>query len=318
MRILVTGAAGFIGSHIAEALADKGHDVAGVDNLSPHYATDLKEKNVKDQTNKGVSFHRLDLVDDDLTSLSDEGVDAVVHAAAQPGISSDVHFDTYIRNNKTATHRLLEFLKEENNMKPHVVNISSSSVYGLEATGTEDTVPQPASHYGVTKLGAEQLVMTYHRQDHIDATSLRLFSVYGPRERPEKLFTKLIHAAETEQAFPLYEGSREHVRSFTFIGDVVDGVISAIDNKQNVAGEIINIGNDKTNTTGEAIAAVENAVGKKIEMDMQPPRAGDQSKTAAKIAKAKELLNYNPKTNLEEGVKAQVEWFRDHKAQDLI
>jgi nucleoside-diphosphate-sugar epimerase len=191
-------------------------------------------------------------------------------------------------------------------------------VYGLKATGTETAEPKPASDYGVTKLAAEQLVLSAVRQDKLHAASLRLFSVYGPRERPEKLFTKLIYSGATDDTFPLFVGSREHVRSFTYVGDVVRAVESAIDKHGQINGEIINVGNDDTNTTGEAITAVENALNTNIEFDMQPPRDGDQTKTKATIDKARKLLGWEPKTALKEGVAKQVEWFRKNNIYQYL
>ncbi len=316
MKILVTGGAGFIGSHIAESFSED-NEVVAVDSLSPHYSVELKKKNISKLQDQGVDFHELDLAEDDLGSVL-AGTDVVIHFAAQPGISSDVSFDTYERNNIKATNNLLTACRKLEG-SPFFINISTSSVYGLEATGPEDAEPKPASDYGVTKLAAEQLALSYHRQDKLDdVTSLRLFSVYGPRERPEKLFTKLIHAAATDTAFPLYEGSRSHVRSFTFVGDVVEAIKATLENKDTASGEIINVGSDVTRTTGEAIEAVEQAVGKDIEMDIQPPRPGDQSKTSANIDKARELLGYDPSTTLEEGVKQQVEWFQKNDIVELL
>jgi nucleoside-diphosphate-sugar epimerase len=309
MKILVTGAAGFIGSHISEQLAEAGHDMAGIDNFNNHYSRELKRHNADSLKGAEVEFVEADLAES--VPMPDD-TNVVIHCAAQPGISSDVSFGEYERNNIHTTKNL------DHSNRPFVLHISTSSVYGLEATGAEDSEPKPASDYGVTKLAAEQLVLSAVRQGKLKAASLRLFSVYGPRERPEKLFTKLIHAGVTDQAFPLYEGSREHIRSFTYVGDVARAVQSAIKKLDDINGQIINIGNDQTNTTGEAITAVENALGAKIEMDMQPARVGDQSKTSANITKAKDLLNYNPKTSLKEGVTAQVEWFKENDIHKLL
>ena len=314
MKILVTGAAGFIGSHVSEQLAEASHDVVGIDNFNNHYSRELKRHNADSLKEAEVEILEANLAES--VPMPDD-TEIVIHCAAQPGISSDVLFAEYERNNIQATKNLVDACLDQSN-RPFVLHISTSSVYGLEATGAEDAEPKPASDYGVTKLAAEQLVLSAVRQDKLKAASLRLFSVYGPRERPEKLFTKLIHAGIANQAFPLYEGSREHIRSFTYVGDVVRAVQSAIKKSGEINGEIINIGNDQTNTTGEAITAVENALGAKIEMNMQPPRDGDQSKTSAQIEKAKDLLNYNPKTSLKQGVTAQVEWFKANNIHKLL
>jgi nucleoside-diphosphate-sugar epimerase len=263
-KVVVTGAAGFIGSHIAETLAAANYDVVGIDNFADHYSAELKRLNAETVQDVGVNMQEADLADSvDIP----KDTDVIVHCAAQPGISSDVPFSDYERNNIQATRNLLASCISQDT-SPFFLYISTSSVYGLEATGAETAEPKPASDYGVTKLAAEQLVLSAVRQDKLQAASLRLFSVYGPRERPEKLFTKLIDAGVTASSFPLYEGSREHVRSFTYVGDVVRAIESAIDKRQKVNGEIINVGNDNTSTTGEAISAVENALGTKIEFDM--------------------------------------------------
>ena len=185
MRILVTGAAGFIGSHLSEYLALNGHDVIGVDCLINNYARELKELNIRSISEQGCKFVSCDLAEDSLTSILQD-VDAVFHCAAQPGLSSTATLDDYIRNNIIATHRLLQAVLDANTVHGGFIYISTSSVYGATAIGTENTETKPTSYYGVTKLAAEHLVMAASRQHRIDACSLRLFSVYGPRERPEK------------------------------------------------------------------------------------------------------------------------------------
>lgn len=313
MKTLITGAAGFIGSHVAEALAGDGHAVTGIDNFNTYYDERLKRLNAKAVKDSGV-----ELLEQDLAAESVElgNYDVVIHFAAQPGISADVPFVDYERNNIQVTENLIT-AANSCETPPYVIYISTSSVYGLEATGAEDTEPKPASDYGVTKLAAEQLVLSAVRQGGLRGTSLRLFSVYGPRERPEKLFPKLLLAAEKEASFPLYKGSEEHVRSFTYVGDVVSAVVHTIERREECDGEIINIGNDTTRTTGEAIAAVEEAVGKRILIDTQPARVGDQKKTAANIEKARRLLDYSPQTKLEEGVRSHAQWFQENNIADL-
>jgi nucleoside-diphosphate-sugar epimerase len=169
--------------------------------------------------------------------------------------------------------------------------------------------PKPASHYGVTKLAAEQLVLQKSREKQFKACSLRLYSVIGPRERPEKMYTKLIACAFNDEAFPLYQGSATHLRSFTYVGDIVDGVVSVINNEDVTDGEIFNLGTEVEHTTQEGIEAVEAVIGKSIKIDHVEARAGDQLRTKADIDKARKLLRYNPQTTLLEGVKKQVEWY---------
>ena len=189
---------------------------------------------------------------------------------------------------------------------------STSSIYGLEATYPEDRAPKPASYYGVTKLAAEQLVLQKSREKELQSCSLRLYSVFGPRERPEKMYTKLIACGFNDEAFPLYEGSAKHLRSFTYVDDIVDGVVSVIGREEKVNGEVINLGTETEHTTQEGIEAVEKVMGKTIKIDNVPARAGDQLRTRANIDKARKLLNYNPTTTLLEGVKHQVEWYKQN------
>ncbi len=232
------------------------------------------------------------------------------HFAAHPGISATSSFEDYYTNNIIATQRLLNVF-ETRSYKPFIVNIATSSIYGLEATLTEDQAPLPASWYGVTKLAAEQLVLAYSRRAIIKGCSLRLYSVYGPRERPDKLYTRLIKNGLNDESFPLFEGSEKHLRSFTYVQDIVDGIVSVIENQDVSDGEIFNLGTEEENTTATGIATAEKILGKKITIDHKPARPGDQSRTKANIDKARKLLNYNPQTSLEDGLKAQVAWYRE-------
>ena len=309
MKTLVTGAAGFIGSHTAERLQALGHEVIGVDNFSPYYSLELKQLNADALKSKGIEIINCDLRDSNLASVLPKDIDYIFHYAAQPGISSTSTFEDYFSNNIIATKNLIDYALECKHLKLFA-NIGTSSIYGLEATFTEDVAPKPASHYGVTKLAAEQMVLQKSREKLFKACSLRLYSVIGPRERPEKMYTKLIDLGLKGEAFPLYEGSDTHLRSFTYVGDIVDGVVSVIGHEHKVDGEIINLGTEVEHTTQEGIEAVEKVLGKPIKINVIPKRAGDQLRTKANIDKARKLLGYNPQTTLLEAVKHQVEWFK--------
>jgi nucleoside-diphosphate-sugar epimerase len=309
MKILVTGAAGFIGSHLAERLAADGHDVRGLDCLTDFYARTLKELNARDLEAQGVELLQLDLAEDDLAPALD-GVEMIYHLAALPGLSATTPFEVYARNNITATYRLLETVQHLPSLQGFA-NIATSSVYGTYATGPETTEPRPTSYYGVTKLAAEQLVLSYQRTQGLPACSLRLFSVYGPRERPEKLYSKLIRAILEDRPFPLYEGSEHHVRSYTYVADIVDGLLAVMDHLAACEGEILNIGTDTTITTGEGIAIVEEIIGQPAQIERVPKRAGDQLQTHANIDKARRLLGYQPQTLPREGLAHQVDWYRE-------
>lgn len=309
MKVLITGAAGFIGSHTAERLRADGHQVIGLDNFSDYYDPFLKRRNASDLHQRGITVHDFDLREHDLSAYLSDDVDVVIHFAAQPGIAASSTFQQYLSNNVLATQRVLDAIDTLKD-KPYFVNIATSSIYGLVATLAEDQAPKPASWYGVTKLAAEQLVLAQVRRDLLRGTSLRLYSVYGPRERPDKLYTRLIDCGINGKAFPLFEGSLEHLRSFTYVSDIVDGIVKALELQEACNGEVFNLGTEQENTTAKGIAVVEQLLGHPIEKQLIPPRAGDQSRTCANIDKARKVLGYNPTTSLEEGIQKQIEWFR--------
>ncbi len=311
MKILVTGAAGFIGSHTSERLKALGHEVVGVDNFSPYYDLSLKKLNAKALSENNIELLNIDLRTANLQEVLPKELDFIFHFAAHPGISSTSSFEDYFSNNILATQHLLSYA-ESLSTKPYFVNIATSSIYGLEATFPETTVPKPASWYGVTKLAAEQLVLAKTRENKLKGTSFRLFSVYGPRERPDKLYTRLIDCGLNNKPFPLFEGSEKHLRSFTYVQDIVDGIVSVLGKEEICNGEIFNLGTETESTTAQGIATVEAILNVSIETKMQPPRAGDQSRTKANIDKARKLLDYNPQTNLKEGLEAQTAWFKNN------
>lgn len=309
MKILVTGAVGFIGSHTCERLHDLGHEVVGLDNFNNYYSLALKTLNEKALLQKGIIVIATDLRNQDLAEVLPKDINYIFHFAAQPGISASSTFEDYFTNNIIATKNLTDYALQCPNLELFV-NIGTSSIYGLEATFPETEVPKPASYYGVTKLTAEQLVLQKSREQLFKSCSLRLYSVIGPRERPEKMYTKLIACAFNGDAFPLYQGSATHLRSFTYVGDIVDGIVSVIGKEARLDGEIINLGTEVEHTTQDGIKAVEQVIGQSIKIDHVKARVGDQLRTKANIDKAKQLLDYNPQTTLLEGVKAQVEWYK--------
>ncbi len=311
MNILVTGVAGFIGSHAAERLQNLGHSVIGVDNFSDYYDVKLKKLNAKAVEDRGVKVITLDLRTSNLSQELPNNINYIFHFSAQPGISVSSTFEDYFSNNILATKNLIDFALSCQDLKLFV-NIATSSIYGLEATYPEDFPPKPASYYGVTKLAAEQLVLQKSREKKMISCSLRLYSVIGPRERPEKMYTKLIDLGLKGKAFPLFEGSEKHLRSFTYVGDIVDGIVSVLGKEAIVNGEIINLGTEVEHTTQEGIEAVEEVLGISIKINVIPKRIGDQLRTKANIDKARLLLNYNPQTTLLESVKHQVKWYKEN------
>ena len=316
MNILVTGAAGFIGSHLAERLAALGHAVVGLDCLTDYYDRAQKERNAAALAACGIPLLRLDLASDNLHAAL-EGIHVLYHLAAQPGISAATPFETYLRNNIIATQRLLAAAQTLPNLRM-AINIATSSIYGADATGDETTEPRPTSHYGVTKLAAEQLLLARYRDTGFPACSLRLFSVYGPRERPEKLYPRLIRAILEDREFPLYAGSEAHVRSYTYVADAVDGMVTVLERLDACNGEIFNIGTDQTLTTGEGIRIVERLLGKPARIVRQPRRSGDQLRTHANIAKARRILGYAPHTSAADGLAQEVAWIKSIMGRENV
>jgi UDP-glucuronate 4-epimerase len=313
MVILVTGAAGFIGSHLAEKLA-MNHRVIGLDCLTSFYPRTLKEANVATLRQRNIPVLQLDLAADYLETAVRE-VEVVYHLAAQPGIQAGATFASYVRDNLIATHRLLEALQQTATLRAFI-NVATSSIYGVDATGSEEATPQPISYYGVTKLAAEQLVLAAQRDRSLPACSFRLFSVYGPRERPDKLFPRLIRAMLSDQPFPLYLGSEHHLRSYTYIEDIVNGLMRPLSMLERCFGEIFNLGTESAATTRDAIRIVETIVGRSARITRQPRRVGDQTRTHANIAKARRILDYYPTTSLEEGLAKTIVWYREQLRQN--
>lgn len=316
MRILVTGAAGFIASHLCEKLRDLGHEVVGLDNFNDYYSPALKRLNASDLKTKGINVIEIDL-NDNLQTVFQNPYDYIYHLAAQPGISAETPLSDYVTNNIFATQNLLDAVAQYNPNLKSFINIATSSVYGLVANVDENVPAKPISFYGSTKLAAEQLVLGQQRLGKLKACSIRLYSVYGPRERPEKLYTKLIENLYSDKPFPLFEGSVKHERSFTYVGDIVDGLVAIIGKEDIVNGEIINLGTDEVHTTQEGINLVEEIMHKKLIIDHKPARKGDQEKTSAVIDKARRLLGYEPKVTFKKGLEQQVQWYLDKFTSSL-
>ena len=316
MRILVTGAAGFIASHLCEKLRDLGHEVVGLDNFNDYYSPALKRLNASDLKAKGIDVIEIDL-NDNLQTVFQNPYDYIYHLAAQPGISAETPLSDYVTNNIFATQNLLDAVAKYNPNLKSFINIATSSVYGLVANVDENVPAKPISFYGSTKLAAEQLVLGQQRLGKLKACSIRLYSVYGPRERPEKLYTKLIENLYSDKPFPLFEGSVKHERSFTYVGDIVDGLVAIIGKEDIVNGEIINLGTDEVHTTQEGINLVEEIMHKKLIIDHKPARKGDQEKTSAVINKARRLLGYEPKVTFKKGLEQQVQWYLDKFTSSL-
>jgi UDP-glucuronate 4-epimerase len=297
MRYLVTGAAGFIGSHLAEAVLAQGHELVAVDSFNDYYDPSLKEENAA-----GLEVARFDLAEDDLAL---DGFDGVFHLAGQPGVRSfGTVFDDYIRRNMLATQRVFESAARAG---VRVVFASSSSVYGdAERYPTaEDAQPSPISPYGITKLGCEQLAYAYAKGFGLDAVVLRYFTVYGPRQRPDMAFARVVDAVAQGTSFELY-GDGLQSRSFTFVADAVAATLAAMDSA--AAGALYNVGGGAEATMRDAIATLERASGRTLDLVEKPAAAGDVRRTAADTRRIERDLGWRATTTLEDGLRAQWQW----------
>jgi UDP-glucuronate 4-epimerase len=295
MRYVVTGAAGFIGSHLAESLRDAGHDVQGIDCFTDYYDSALKEENAR-----GLDVQRLDLAED---ALDFAGFDGVFHLAGQPGVRSfgDV-FPIYLRRNELASQRVFEAAARDG---VRVVFASSSSIYGAaERYPTpEDTRPRPISPYGITKLACEHLADAHAHAFGLDCIILRYFNAFGPRQRPDMAFTRIVLALAEGRPFELY-GDGEQTRGWTYVSDIVAGTILAM---QGGSGTY-NVGGALEASMNEIIALLERLSGRTLDVRRHPAVPGDQRRTQADTTRIRNELGWQPQVSLEEGLTRQWEW----------
>jgi UDP-glucose 4-epimerase len=307
-RALVTGVAGFLGSHLAERLLDRGHTVTGMDTFTPYYSRIQKESNLEAlRQNQRFSFLEMDLSQAPLDEAVG-GADWIFHQAAQPGVraSWDKGFNDYTRHNVLGTQRLLEACRKA--AASRFVFASSSSVYGNVPEGEvgEDAPLRPLSPYGVTKLASEKLVEVYHREFRLHTVSLRYFTVCGPRQRPDMAFHKILRALHREEEFPLYgDGSQE--RDFTYVDDAVLANILAAE--RGPGGAVYNIGGGNPIPLMHAIRTLESLVGKSARVKNLPRADGDPARTAANLTRARQDLGYQPEVPVEEALRREAEWF---------
>jgi nucleoside-diphosphate-sugar epimerase len=312
MHCLVTGAAGFIGSHLCERLLHDGHTVTGVDAFIPYYPRSVKEANLAaSRQHHRFSFLPLDLRTDRLDeALTD--VEVVFHLGAMAGLAQSwTDFDLYQSCNLTATQRLLDSLRRRPLRR--FVYASTSSVYGRHASGDESLPTRPISPYGVTKLAAEHLCRAHHDEFGLPLVVLRYFSVYGPRQRPDMGYHRFIHALLSGAPITVY-GDGHQARGNTYIDDCVEATVRAA---EAIPGETYNVGGGEVASVWEILHKLEAITGKKPVTRRESARPGDQRGTAADTGKLARHLGWQPKVGLDEGLARQVAWHQEQLATQV-
>lgn len=310
-RILVTGAAGFIGSNLCDRLCSTGYQVVGLDCFLDNYPRDYKEANLKSLLDyDGFTFIEGDLAETELAALLD-GVTGVFHLAARPGVreSWGRHFDEYLVNNVLATQKLLEAVKDLPDVS--VIYASSSSVYGNvdELPVTEEALPRPVSPYGATKLAAEDMVDLYRRAYGTKVTTMRLFSVYGPRQRPDMAVHRFLKAVALGDLLTVF-GDGSSGRDYTYVDYVVDACVDVFENG-GLAGEVFNVASGKITTLTELVEAVEGVLGKSARVEKLPAQRGDVRVTHADISRLRAAVSFNPDISIDEGIARQAAFMEE-------
>ena len=304
MQCLVTGAAGFIGSHLCEHLLSKGHDVTGLDAFIPYYPRALKESNLHGLlAHPRFRFFPLDLREGRLEQALN-GTQAIIHLAAMPGlVRSWTDFDLYTSCNLTATNRLLGAAKELNGLKKFIYG-STSSVYGRNASGDETLPTRPCSPYGVTKLAGELLCRSHCDERGLPVVVLRFFSVYGPRQRPDMAYNKFVRALLDDQPITIF-GDGAQVRGNTYVSDCVSAIVASLNAP---IGETYNLGGGETATLLDVLSRLERLTGRRARLIHQDAREGDQRITGADTSRLFRHLGWTAVVGLDEGLEKQVEW----------
>ncbi len=310
-RAVVTGCAGFIGSHLTEALLEDGHSVLGVDCFNDNYARADKRANL-DTATQYDSFRLLtaDLASTDATALLDDA-DVVYHLAGEPGVRASwgTRFDRYTHHNVQATQRLLEAARRRPEIR--FVYASSSSVYGdaLTLPTHEDETPRPLSPYGVTKLAAEHLCVLYGEEHGVETVALRYFSVYGPRQRPDMAFRRFCEAIVEGEPLELYGDGRQ-TRDFTYVGDIVAATRAAASVRTS-PGRVFNVGGGERTSLNRALEVLAGHAGRPLDVRRGDRESGDVRDTGADTSRAREELGFVPGTSLDDGLAAELDWVRE-------
>jgi UDP-glucuronate 4-epimerase len=314
MKVLVTGGAGFIGSHVVERLLARGDDVRVLDSFEPSYAPARKEANLA-QSLARVRLLRADLGDTEALDRVMRGVDAVIHLAARAGVRRSLADPgPYLRTNVEGTAALLEAMRRHG--VDRLVNASSSSVYGARSDGPfreDDPLGVPASPYAASKRAAELLCETWHRLHGLRVTTLRFFTVYGPRQRPDMAIDRFTRAAFDGRPIRLF-GDGSSLRDYTYVDDTVRGVLAALDRPLEGA-PVFNLGNGRPVSLRDLVSALEDALGRPVEALWEPEQAGDVPMTWADTEKARETLGFECGVALAEGLQRFVGWLRDERVR---
>ncbi|MFC1497309.1 GDP-mannose 4,6-dehydratase [Verrucomicrobiota bacterium] len=312
MHILITGGAGFIGSHLSERLLKRGDKIVVLDNMNDYYDPRTKEKNLERAMKSPLmTFIKGDILELDLLEriFNENAFDVIVHLAARAGVRPSLEQPIlYEEVNCRGTLNLLEVTRKHNVKR--FVFASSSSVYGnvKETPFREDArIDHPISPYAATKASGELYCRNYHDLFGLSITALRFFTVYGARQRPDMAIHKFTNLIEQGKTIPFF-GDGNTARDYTYYTDIIDGVVSAID--RDLGFEIINLGESQTTTLSQLVSTIEEALGKKASLERLPSQPGDVTITCADVTKAKQLLDYNPSTTVKEGVKQFVEWYK--------
>jgi UDP-glucuronate 4-epimerase len=315
MNLLVTGGAGFIGSHLVEALAFRGDSVSVVDNFNDFYDPAIKRSNIANFP-RSVRVHEIDLCDQAaiMDAVAKQKPEAIIHLAARAGVRPSVRSpELYLQTNIFGTFNLLEAARK--NGVSRFVFASSSSVYGAtrELPFREDqSLQQTLSPYASTKLAGEHLCSNYSYLYGLQVVCLRFFTVYGPRQRPDLSIHRFTHLIARGQPIEVY-GDGSAARDFTYVDDIIQGVLGAIE-FQGSPFDVFNLGESDTIDLLSMIGEIEKALGRKATIEFQPPVPGDMPRTFADITKARKLLNYRPATSIQEGIPKFVQWYRKQHA----
>jgi len=306
-KALVTGCAGFIGSHLVDKLLEQGYEIIGIDCFTDYYPREIKEANIANALNrKNFEFMEQDILEIDMGEFPD--VDYIFHLAAQAGVRASwgKSFEIYTRNNIEVTQKLLEFYKDRKIKK--FVYASSSSVYGdAELPMREDSLLKPVSPYGVTKLAGENLCYLYWKNYNVPTVSLRYFTVYGPRQRPDMAIHKFVKAILNEEEITVF-GDGTQTRDFTYVDDVVEANLLAAE--KDLAGGVFNVGGGSRVSVNELIKLLEEITVKKARINYIEKQKGDVRDTLADTGKISGM-GWKPKVKIEKGLKRFVEWYKN-------